>query len=199
MKVYQWTSYQCAQAHWICQIWMWGAVWGDCQPQPWHNDIIFSPQVTQNSESQYLIQVGWVYLWKAPTVCWWTSHQCAQTLCICLRWMWEAVCRGYQPQQWHNHIISTPHKWPRTPKSEQDDCVRLLLYADGQHINVLEHFGNVLVGWGEQFELAVSLNHDIMTPFWLHKWPRTPKSEPLTENEYYSVPQRFTFWRFFLD
>ncbi len=27
---------------------MWEAVWGGCQPQPSHNDIILTPQVTQN-------------------------------------------------------------------------------------------------------------------------------------------------------
>ncbi len=26
--------------------------------------------------------------------------------------------------------------------------------------------------------MAVSLSRDIITSFWLHKWPRTPKSEP---------------------
>jgi hypothetical protein len=30
----------------------------------------------------------------------------------------------------------------------------------------------------KQFEEAVSLNHDKMTSFWLHKGPRTPKYEP---------------------
>jgi hypothetical protein len=29
-----------------------------------------------------------------------------------------------------------------------------------------------------QFEVAASLNHDIMTSFLLHKRPRAPKSEP---------------------
>jgi hypothetical protein len=37
--------------------------------------------------------------------------------------------------------------------------------AYGQHINVLKHFVNVKDGWGKQFELAVSLNRDIMTSF----------------------------------
>ncbi len=30
----------------------------------------------------------------------------------------------------------------------------------------------------EAVEVAVSFNHDVMTSFWLHKWPRTPKYEP---------------------
>jgi hypothetical protein len=31
-----------------------------------------------------------------------------------------------------------------------------------QHINVLKHFVNAKDGWGKQFELAVSLKHDII-------------------------------------
>ncbi len=27
---------------------MWEAIWVSCQPQPWRNDIILTPQVTQN-------------------------------------------------------------------------------------------------------------------------------------------------------
>jgi hypothetical protein len=45
------------------------------------------------------------------------------------------------------------------------NCVRLLPYAYGQHINVLKYFELVLYGCGKQFEVAVSLNHDIMTSF----------------------------------
>jgi len=48
-------------------------------------------------------------------------------------------------------------------------CVRLLLYANGQHINVLKHFVYVSCECGKQFEVAVSLNLDIITSFCLHK------------------------------
>ncbi len=34
------------------------------------------------------------------------------------------------------------------------------------------------VGCGKQFEVAVSLNHDVMTLFSLQKLPQTTKSEP---------------------
>ncbi len=44
------------------------------------------------------------------------------------------------------------------------------------HSNGLQ--GNVSCGCGKQFEVAFSLNHNMITSFWLHKWPRTPKSEP---------------------
>ncbi len=45
---------------------------------------------------------------------------------------------------------------------------------------MFKHFLNVFNGWGKQFEVAISLNHDLMTSFWLHKLHRTPKSEPST-------------------
>ena len=37
--------------------------------------------------------------------------------------------------------------------------------AYGQCINVLKHFVDVKDGWRKQFEVAVSLKHDIMTSF----------------------------------
>ncbi len=43
-----WTAYQCAQTLCMCLIWKWEAVWGGCQPHPWHNHIILTPQVTQS-------------------------------------------------------------------------------------------------------------------------------------------------------
>ncbi len=42
-----WTAYEGGQTLCICLIWLWEAVWGGCQPQPWSNDIILTPQVTQ--------------------------------------------------------------------------------------------------------------------------------------------------------
>ncbi len=72
-----------------------------------------------------------------------TEYQCAKTLCICWIWIQKTVWGGCQPQPWGNDIILTPCKWTRAPKSEPirvDNCVRLLPYANGQHINVLKHF-----------------------------------------------------------
>jgi hypothetical protein len=36
------------------------------------------------------------------------------------------------------------------------------MYAHGQHKNVLKYSVNLKYGWGEQFEVAVGLNHDVM-------------------------------------
>jgi hypothetical protein len=38
----------------------------------------------------------------------------------------------------------------------------LFMYAHGQHKNVLKYSVNLKYGWGEQFEVAVGLNHDVM-------------------------------------
>ncbi len=89
----------------------------------------------------------------------------------------------------HHEVMTSfqLHKAPRTPKSEPsrvDNCVRLLPYAYEQHINVFKCFVNVLDGWGKQFEVAVSLNHEVMTSFQLHKSSRTPKSEPSRVDNY---------------
>jgi hypothetical protein len=46
---------------------------------------------TSDPEPQNLSQVGWVYMCEATTICLGTVCQCAQILCICLVWMWEAV------------------------------------------------------------------------------------------------------------
>ncbi len=86
-----------------------------------------------------------------------------------------------------NHDIMTSfwlHKWPRTTKSDPSTSsvgiiyLRLMPYAQGQHNNLLKHFVYVWCGRRKHFEVTVSLNHDIMTSFWFHKWPRTTKYEP---------------------
>ena len=123
-----------------------------------------------------------VKLFEATVLCPWTADQCAQTLCICLRWMGEAVWGGWQPQPQPllNDIVLTTQVTKNSkiwPKFCGYNCVWLLPYAHGQHVNVLKHFVYVSDGYRNQFAMAVSLNHDLMTSFWLHKWPRSPKSE----------------------
>ncbi len=111
--VCQLTAYQCAQALCICLIWMQEAVWGAVSL---NYDIITSCWLhkwprTPNSEP---ITVG--ELCKAAAVCQWTACWCAQTLCICLIWMQEAVWDCYYPQPCHNDIILTPQVTHQNPK-----------------------------------------------------------------------------------
>ncbi len=114
-------------------------------------------------------------------ICPWTAYQCAQTCCIWLRWMWETVWGGCLPQQWHDDIVLTPQV-TQNPKIWAKkcgyNCLRLLAYVQKQHINVLKHIVYVWCGCEKQFELAFSLNLDVMTSCWLHKCIRTPKYKP---------------------
>ena len=141
------------------------AVWGGGQTQPWCNDIILTPHVTQNPQKT---QEVWVWLCKAATVFPWTEYQCAQTLCIHLIWMKEAVWGGCQSQSGRTDNILTPQV---TQSPRGYNCVRLLSYAHGQHINMLKHFVCFKYRCKKQFEVAISLNHDLLTSFWLHKLP----------------------------
>jgi hypothetical protein len=110
----------------------------------------------------------------------WKAYQCAQTLCICIIWMRGAVQIGCQPQPWRNDIILTP----RVTQNHNYEPSRVGITVWGYcHMSMdsISMCSNTLLmydvdaGCRKQFELAVSLNHDVMTSFWLHKWPRTPK------------------------
>ncbi len=72
---------------------------------------------TSDPERQNLSQVLWVWLFEATDICPWTAYQSAQTLCICLMCMWEAVWFGCELQPWHNDIILTPQV-TQNPKSD---------------------------------------------------------------------------------
>ncbi len=63
---------------------------------------------TSDPVPQNLSQVWCVWMFKASAVCPWTAYQCAQTHCMLLVWMQEAVWGGSQPQQWYYTIILTP-------------------------------------------------------------------------------------------
>ena len=59
-------------------------------------------------------------------------------------------------------MILTPHV-TQMAQILGHNCVRLLLCAYGQHMNVLQHSVYVQYGNGKQFEMAVSHHHDVMT------------------------------------
>jgi hypothetical protein len=122
----------------------WDAVWGGYQPQPWCNGIILNPQETP----KYVPSSVGITVWGYSCMPW-TECQCAQTLCICLMWMWEAVWVGCQPEPWANDIILTPQV-TQNPKIRPKICGYIYL---------------------RKFEVAVSINHNVMTSFWLHSDP----------------------------
>jgi hypothetical protein len=65
-----------------------------------------------------------------------------------------------------HHFDSTSDPEPQnTSSAVWDNYLRLQSYAHGKHINVLKHYVNAKCGCRNQFELAVSLNHDLMRSF----------------------------------
>ena len=98
-------------------------------------------------------------------------------------------------QSWFSDVGQNPKIWAKLCGY---NCRRLLPYAYGQHINVLKHIVYVQDRCRKQFELAVSLNHDAMTSFWLHMWTRTQKSEPssvgITVEGCYRMPMPAACW-----
>ncbi len=52
-----------------CLIWMWEAVWGGCQPQPWHNHIILTPQV-KASPAHLILTVSLVKCLQSMSEVW---------------------------------------------------------------------------------------------------------------------------------
>jgi len=93
--------------------------------------------------------------------------------------MGEVVWGGPQPQPLCNDIMLTPQVTQNPiiwAKLDEYNFVRLLLYADhGQHVNVLKQFVYVSYGQGKQFEVALSLNLDVMTSFWPPQVTQNPK------------------------
>ncbi len=159
--------------HCICPMWVQKAVWVCCQPQSWLNDIILTIQVTQNPKicrkkcgNNYLRLLSYDHGQHINVlkhfVCVWIGRREQFELAVNL-----------------NHDIASfwLHKWPKTTKSGPGSVgiwLRLLTYAPKQHINVLKHFVYALYGCRKQFEVAVRLNHDVMTSIWLHMWCSTP-------------------------
>jgi len=43
---------------------------------------------------------------EATTICLWTGYQCAQTLCICLIWIWESL---FEVAVCLNHEVTTSY------------------------------------------------------------------------------------------
>ena len=78
-----------------------------------------------------------------------------------LRWLSASTM-----MQWHHFGLTYD---PEPQNLSQVGWVYLYkaaMDAFGQHINVLKHLMYVLIRWGKQFEMAVSLNHDAMASFW---------------------------------
>ena len=105
---------------------MWEAVWGGCQPQPWHNHIILTPQVKASPE--HLITAKWrafiVSLVKRlqsmsegkQSITWvypWHMHidqiMCSNT--SMLGHTNSKLVKNRQKNQNHTHLIHGCHVW----------------------------------------------------------------------------------------
>ena len=75
----------------ICLIWMWGAITGCQQPQPWYHGIF---PLNSDPELPISYLTSSVLQYKEALICPWTSLKGAKTLYIWQIWMWEAIKGG---------------------------------------------------------------------------------------------------------
>ena len=93
--------------HVICPIWIWEAVWGGSQPQPWCYDIIHNPQVTWFLKSGANWPVTW-YVCTHMALRQRTSSSSNTLYGACGYGMWEVAWDGSQFQLWRYDIVPTP-------------------------------------------------------------------------------------------
>ncbi len=86
-SIFPWDSIPMAQTLCICLIWMYEAVWGEYLPQSWRMATFPLLKWTLLPKS------GGKY--KGASIRPWDSMPMAQTLSICLIWMYEAVWGGH--------------------------------------------------------------------------------------------------------
>ncbi len=167
------TSYQWLK-QFICLL---EAVWMGYQPQPWHCGIIFTPQVTLTS--QILSHFGMCNGIRVKPYAPETAY----------RWLKHFLYVYYGCMKWSEVDININHdivasfsllKWPWLPKSEAN-LAGVTIYKDApifpwDIIPMAKHFIYVYYGCTKWSEVDISLNHDIMASFPLHKWPWLPKS-----------------------
>ena len=110
-----WDSIPVAQTPCVYQLWMYEVVWGGYQPHPWCYGIIFTPQVTLNT--QIWGQLGQCSCIKVPPYAFETAYQ---WLKHCVYVYYECMKRS-EVEISLNHDTMTSillHKWPWIPESE---------------------------------------------------------------------------------
>ena len=110
-----WDSIPMAQTLCIYLIWIYEVVWGGYKPQPWDNGIIFTPQVTLNS--QILGQLGQcngirVHPHAFDSAYQWLKHFVYNILYISMKQSEVDISLKHDIMA----LISL-HKWPWVPKS----------------------------------------------------------------------------------
>jgi hypothetical protein len=156
-------------------IWMWDAVCGGLEPQPWHYSIARAQPCPNFPKINPQLQG------KGAPICPSTAYQGAKTLCIQMIWMWDTVNGGLQPQPWHHNIIQTqPYSiFPKIhPHLHMYYGIRVHPYAHPQHLKVLKHFLYIQYGCGIQSMGVGSLSHDTTTSYRLSHTPFFLKFTP---------------------
>ncbi len=154
-----------------------GWVWGGYQPQPWYIGIIFTPQVTQNSQI-------WGHLGRHSNM---MVHPYAhQTAYKWLEHFFHVIHewgKGHEMNVSLNHGVMVSfslHKWHIILKSGANLASKMTWWCT--HMPSRHHTKgsntlyvlNMDVGRGLRW---ISINHDLtMVLFSLHKWPWIPKS-----------------------
>ena len=93
--------------------------------------------------------------------------------------MLEVVWGGYQLQTWHydinpfSKVTQNSQIWGQFG---QYNGIRVHPYALETAYQWLKHFGYVSYGFIKWCEVDISLKHDVMASFSLHKWSRIPNS-----------------------
>jgi len=160
-------------------IWMWDAVHGGLEPQPWHYNFTLAqpypnfPKIHPNQHRCNSVRVHpyahpqhikvlkhFVYIWYGcgmqSTGVWSLNHDITTTL-------------GLSP---------TPIFLKFTPDQHRCNSVRVDPYAHSQHIKVLKHCLYTWYGCGMQSTGVWSINHDITTSLGLSPAPIFHKSTP---------------------
>ncbi len=125
----------------LCLMWMQEAVWGGYQHQPWHNCIILTPQLQVTTYPKIWSKYsGYNYVRLLPYA---YGQHINKLQHFEMPKMHAGSSLSCWPQIWYVMTSFWLHMWPRTQESEPsrvDNGLRLLPYANGQHINVLKHF-----------------------------------------------------------
>ncbi len=97
------TAYQGAKTLCIHIIWMWNALHGGFEPQPWHYNITRA-QVYPNIPKIHPQPAQALQCESGPPICPSIAYQGAKTLCMHIIWMWNALHGGFEHQPWHYNI-----------------------------------------------------------------------------------------------
>ena len=159
-------------------IWMWDAVCGGLEPQPWHYSIARAQPCPNFPKINPQLQG------KGAPICPSTAYQGAKTLCIQMIWMWDTVNGGLQPQPWHLNIIQTqPYSvFPKIHPHLHMYCgIRVHPYAHPQHLKVLKLFVYPIWMWDA---INGGLKPQPWHPNIIQAWPYpiSPKIHPHLHN-----------------